>query len=163
MPIDVVGLIARIVALEKEGMAALSPAVVCDAVPHYFHAQEAYPYWNNRVSAVELEALDDADDYGEEIDRVVYEVTARLIIGHLTGGYTGERDAELYRYVPHMIRYFNDREDLKTTTTTTDLLGLIRCRVTSVTAFGVFQNSGVGVQQVGAEFVLSAEFIEDNQ
>lgn len=162
MPINVVELMARIVAIEKEGLAALTPTVVCDAVPFYFHAQESFPYWVNRISSVGLEGIEGDDDTGEEYDRTTYEVTARLVIGHLTGDYKGVSDERLQTYVPHMITYFNNRELLQSAAFPAALLNVDFARVTGAVAFGVFQNTGVGASQVGAEFTITTQFLELN-
>lgn len=158
MPPDIASMMNRYAQLEKEGMAALASPVTVDAVPFFFHQQEGCPYWINRMGNFELESTTD-EEWGEEIDAQVYLVTARLVIGHLTSGYKGENDANLQLYVPHMVEYFNEHENLRTTTTyTTSLDHLIRSRCTGGIAYGVFENKAIGIQQVGAEFNLRAEF-----
>ena len=157
MPVDVQSMMNRYAQLEIEGMAALSSPVTADAVPFFFHSQEGVPYWVNRMGTFELDRVE--DEWGEEVDTILVENTARLVIGHLTSGYKGENDANLQLYVPHMIEYFNEHENLRTTTTyTTSLDHLIRARCTGGIAYGVFENRTLGIQQVGAEFNLRAEF-----
>ena len=149
----------RIVALEIEGMAALPTPVTCDAVPYFFHQQEGIPYWINRLGNYTFANVGE-DEWGEEIDAIVYPVTARLVIGHITQGYKGENDGNLQVYVPHMVEWFNEHENLRTATTglTTSLDHLIRCRTEAGIAFGIFENRTTGVPQVGAEFTLEAYF-----
>jgi hypothetical protein len=157
MPVDTQSMMNRYAQLEKEGMATLATPVTCDAVPFFFHTQEGFPYWVNRMGTFELDRV--ADEWGEEIDTLIMETTARLVIGHLTADYKGIPDANLQLYVPHMIEYFNEHENLRTTTTYTSSLDhLIRSRCTGGIGFAVFDNRAVGVQQVGAEFTLRAEF-----
>lgn len=152
--IDLVALANRMVALEKEGLLALSTPVTCDAKPYWFHEQEAFPYWINRITDFTLDV--EADDWGEEIDTVPFVVQAGLIIGNRTSGYKGERDAELQLYVPHMMEWFNEHESLRSATApyTTDLDYLIRCRVTGGSAHVEFPTG-----QIGALFLLRAEFV----
>jgi hypothetical protein len=156
--IDLQGLMNRIVALEIEGMAALTTPVTCDAVPYFFHQQEGVPYWINRLGNYSFLA---ADEWGEEVDAFVYPVTARLVIGHISGGYKGENDSNLQLYVPQMVEWFNEHENLHTATTglTTSLDHLIRCRTEAGIAFGIFENRATGTPQVGAEFNLEAYFV----
>jgi len=157
MPVDLQSMMNRYARTEIEGMAALSSPVTCDAVPFYFHAQEGFPYWINRMGNFTLDV--EPDDWGEEMDTVVVETTARLVLGHLTADYKGINDANLQLWVAHMIEYFNEHENLRTTTTYTSSLDhLIRSRCTGGIGFGVFENKAVGVQQMGAEFNLRAEF-----
>jgi hypothetical protein len=159
MPVDVASMMNRYSTLAIEGMAALSTPVTADSVPFFFHQQEGFPYFIHRLGNFELETTAD-EEWGEEMDALVFNVTARLVIGHLTSDYKGLNDANLQLYVPHLIEWYNEHENLRTATSpyTSSLDYLIRSRCVGGIGYGVFDNRAVGVQQVGAEFNLRAEF-----
>lgn len=157
MSVDLQSMINRYAQLEIEGMLALAEPKTCDAFPYFLHQQETFPYWINRIGNFTLDT--EPDDWGEETDTIVVETTARLVTNHITAGYVGENDANMQLYVPHMIEYFNQHENLRTTAIyTTPLDHLIRSRCTGGIGFAVFENRALGVSQVGAEFNLRAEF-----
>jgi hypothetical protein len=159
MALDVQGVMNRVVALEKEALAALSPSVTCDAVPRFWHVQESFPFWTNRLSSIEVAA--GTTDYGEEFDSYTYNVSMRLIIGHITGSYTGEKDTSLQTYIPQVIQYFNERELLQSAAYPAAPDDLIRARMVSCTGYTQFVNNGSGSTQVGTEFTLRCEFAEE--
>ena len=159
MPFDLEDIMLRIVAIEKEGLHDLPNPVDSDAVPFYFHTQEGLPYWVNRLGTFAF-----VDQYGEELNNPTFEITARLVIGHRTSGYKGELDTVLQRYVPHMIRFFNARELLQSSEYPDAPDNVISCRVTGGIAFGVFRHASDGTtEQIGAEFTLRLEYIEENE
>ena len=155
MPIDVNAMLLRLTAIEKAGLLALSTPVTSDAVPRFFHTQEAFPYWTNRLSGFTTEAGE--DNYGEGIEVYTYDVTARCVLGHTTGGYNGEYEEALQVYFPHMVEYIDARELLQSVDYPAALLHIRRARVSGGTPFAIF--SGVlNVSQVGFEIVIRAEF-----
>lgn len=156
MTVNVEELMLRMVAQEKEAMAALSPAVIVDAVPLFVWAQEAFPYFTNRLGTITVAQDEDSEDF----DVYTYEVTLRLVIGHVTEGYKGETDTRLQRWIPHLIKFFNERELLQSAAYPLALDALTRARVASCTGFAVFANSIVGSQQVGTEITVRCEFEE---
>lgn len=147
-------LLARVVAAQKAWGAEAGVAV--DAVPFFFHTQEAFPYFTNRVSNVIV-----GDDGSEDFDRDTYTVTMRLVVGHLTGGYKGEIETRLYAWMPSVKTFFNEREWLQTPGAYAAAMNsLIRARVTGMSGLRVFDNAGVSVLQVACEFTLICEFDE---
>lgn len=155
MGINVVELMARMVAQEKAAMLALATPVTADAVPYFWHSQEAFPYFTNRVAPITVEQDEDSED----IDVYTYDIIARLVIGHVTSGYKGEPDANLQTYIPHLIEYLNERELLQTAAYPLALDNLTRARVTGSNGYAVFNNQAIGLPtQVGTEFTVRCEF-----
>lgn len=152
--LDYNNLLNRVAALQKEALLSLTPAVTADAVPYFIHTQETFPYFTNRIGG------DDIQYDSEEFDRDTLVVTMRLVVGHITSGYVGEPESNLYTYIPALKTYFNEREMLQSAAYTTAMTGLIRARVTAHLGFRVFQNAGISAQQVGTEFTLTCEFDE---
>lgn len=135
----------RIVASQKEIISG------CDAYPVYFWQQETFPYWTNRLGAITHEI----DSQLEHIFN--YTVTMRLVIGHLSEGYKGEREDELYTtYIPDTLAYFSQRIQLQNASYPTQMVDLDPrgVFVRLGTGLAIFDNTGIGVQQVGAEFTL---------
>lgn len=158
MALDYQALMARIVVNEKAALAALSPTVVADAVPRFWHTQESFPYFTNRLGSLSV------DFDSEDIDLVTQDVTMRLVIGHLTSGYVGENDDKLQLWLPQLHEYFNEREGLQSATYLTRLTNLTRARIVSGTGYIVFVNSPIGgVAQVGAELTIRCELDHDIQ
>lgn len=152
--LDYGNLLARIVAIEKESLAALSTPVTADAVPYFMHTQESFPYFTNRVSADDIQW--DSEDY----DSDVLQFTLRLVVGHITEGYSGVPESDLYTYIPQVKTYFNARENLQSAAYLARASGLIRARITAHLGFRVFQNAGISAQQVGTEFTLTCDLTE---
>ena len=152
MALDYQALMARIVVNEKAALAALSPTVVADAVPRFWHTQESFPYFTNRLGPLTV-------DYdSEDLDLVTQDVTMRLVIGHLTSGYAGENDDRLQLWLPQLHEYFNEREGLQSATYPIHMTNLTRARIVSSTGYTVFVNSATGgVSQVGAELTIRCE------
>lgn len=154
MPLNYTELLLRVAALEKEALAAMTPAVVADAVPYFLHTQEAFPYFTNRIGGDAIES--DSHDF----DRDEITVLMRLVIGHATEGYTGEPETKLYTYMPQIKEYINERELLQSAAYPTAMLSLIESRITGHNGFRVFQNVGLSATQVGTEFTLTCSFDE---
>lgn len=151
MAIDLESLFLRMAALEKEALASLS--VTADAVPYFFHQQEAYPYWTNRLGTIEV----DADS--EDLDLFRVEIIGRLLIGQVTDGIVrGENEARLQVYIPTVIQWINERELAQSATYPTALDNLVRVRVTDCRGYTEFAAGSTA--QVGTEFTFLAEFEE---
>lgn len=145
----------RLVSIEKEALAALSPAVTADAKPYMMHTQEAFPYLTNRVGNVGVEY--DSHD----IDVYEVELVARLVIGHITEGYQGETEGRLYAYLPALIEAINARELLQSVTFPVALNGLMEARVSSSTGLRIFETAGIQARQVGTEITVLCIFNDD--
>lgn len=159
--IDLTETLDRIVLIEKEALAALTPSVTADAVPRFFHVQESFPYWTNRI--VNQTVTSDS----EEMDDDNFTLIARLIIGHITSGYKGQPENNLYTYISQFKTYLNAREGLQTEQTSGPDLSdwqryLLRARVVSATGLRAFDNAGIQALQVGTEFNILCQFNEDN-
>lgn len=150
---DIQNALNRIVTMQIECMNDLS--VTADAKPYFYHVQETFPYWTNRVGDILI-----TDDGSEDFDRDTYNFIMRLVIGHVTEGYRGEPEARLYDYIPEIKVFFNAREWLESDTYTTAMNGLIRARISAISGFRIFQDAGLSANQVGTEFTLTALFDE---
>lgn len=148
---DLQSLFLRMAALEKEALASLT--VTADAVAFFFHQQERYPYFTNRLGQIEV----DADS--EELDLYQVEVIGRLIIGQVTDGIVrGENEARLQVYIPTVIQWVNERELAQSAAYPTALDNLVRVRVTACRGYTEFAAGSTA--QIGTEFTFVAEFEE---
>lgn len=159
MALDYAGILNRFVVLEEEGLlAASTPPATVDAKPYFWFAPERFPYFTNRISTWTL------DQNSEDVDVITQDFTVRLVIGHLTGGYTGERSDELNVWLPHMLEYFSEREWLQSATYPTKLANFTRARLVTGPGYTIFVNSTVGsVVQIGTEFTVRCEFDHEIQ
>lgn len=149
----------RLVALEKEAtLAAIGQTP--DAYPYFFVAAEKPPYWTNRL------ATNPITDDGSEVEDVLAPIfIARFVIGHVTSGVKGERETELYEVLPVAAKLINERELLQSTTYPTRPPDFFRARCFDGGGFRIFDNSGIGTQQYGAELQIRIdrdEFIEQD-
>lgn len=154
MAVNLDGAIDRIVELQIEALAALSPAVSADAKPYFYHTQESFPYFTNRVGQITFE------DNEEDFDEPTYAVIARLVIAHATADYTGFNEDKLKTWIPQYITFFHARPRLGTATVNTGLNSLIHARISGCTGFRIFQNAGISALQVGCEFTHLLQFVE---
>jgi hypothetical protein len=153
----------RIAAMEKQALADLTPSVPADAVPYFPYEQEAFPYFFNRLSGVEPKnSLSDQDeDSGEDIVVEYYNITIRLVIGHLGEGYRGERAKDLYEYIPAVLQFFREHSFLTSTAYPSELdyINPLDISIPNGTGLLVFQNAGIVNFQVGTEFTLRLPII----
>lgn len=152
--------LTRIIAIAKAALASMTPAVVADGVPYFYHSQEGYPYFTVRVSNMDSAGYGD-NAITQELDADVYTITLRLVIGHITEGYSGEPEDCLYDYIPVIKAYLNSRDQLQTAGYTTELRYLIDARCTGAAGYRVFQNAGIAALQVGTEFTIVCQFNEN--
>lgn len=150
--IDVAALVDRIIAIEQEAFAALVPARTVDAVNHFFHEQEVFPYLTHRLGAVTV------DGDSEEQDVYTVQIIARVVIGQLTAGYRGQPTDELYSYLPHLMDTLNRRVRLQSAAYPVAMPDLIEARVGSASGFGVF-GRGDGTGQVGSDITITCSLI----
>lgn len=156
MSIDIDAAMDRVVELEIEALNALSTAVPCDAKPYFFHWQEDFPYWTNRLGTMNYWRGEE----DEEFDYPEYTIVMRLVIAHLTQDYDGFNEDKLKMWIPHIITYFSQRRWLQTATTSAGLNSLVEARITGSTGFRVLQSVGLPGVQLGCEFNLRCRFVE---
>lgn len=137
----------RITALQKE----IIPG--CNAEKVYFYKQSGpFPYWTNRIGITTHEL----DSQEEHI--YTYTVTMRVIIGHLGESYDKALELSLYQtYIPQTFDYFAKRFQLQSVAYPAQMVDLDPrgVLITNCTGLAIFSDSGIGVQQVGAEFNLA--------
>lgn len=142
----------RIVALEKEAMLALATPVTVDASTLWRYVGEGFPYFKNRGERFGLGST------SEELDAYTLPMIARLVIGHVTAGYEGENDDNLDLYIPHIIKYVNERELLQSAAYPEAPDYLERAGIIDCTYYREFQDTGIGGVQIGTEFTISCKF-----
>jgi hypothetical protein len=141
-------LLARIVALEKEAMTSLS--VKADAVPYFFHTQEGFPYFINRIVSSPV-----GDDGSEDMDLNRPLIVMRLIVGHITEGYRGQPEGKLYAWGPAIKSYLQDRSNwLQSAAYPTRMDNLQSARITDMGGLRVFEDTADGTRTVGREFQM---------
>lgn len=144
-------LLERIVIVQQ---AAVASVTTSDAVPYFYHTQEDFPYFTNRIS-------DNAPDTDSPADLQTraYTVTMRLVVAHLTAGYVGENEALLYELIPLVETAFSSDQWLASDDGSVieelDAVGVQFSRSRGMT---VFSNAGIEAQQLGTEFTLRASF-----
>jgi hypothetical protein len=145
----------RAVAIEKEAMSTLSKTV--DAVPYFFHVQEAFPYFTNRVQGLPIDHADNNEYEQFPLPRVI----ARCVIGHITAGYKGDPDDVIYTYIPLLTSYFAKRKWFQSAAYPTRPDFLIYSEVVDAGGFQTFNNAGfANVIQVGFELTIACRFTE---
>jgi len=139
----------RLVIMQKEALVSINANV--DAVPFFPHSQEAFPYWVNWLRRGSPSSA------GEDIRMDGYSVMMRLVMGHITEDYSGELLTLAYEYIPAVVDFFATRPFLTNATDTTplDFIHPEGAEIVDFIGPHGFQNSGLGVTQVGVEFTLS--------
>jgi hypothetical protein len=158
MTISLLSLLDRVVKLQKAIplVNASAHSVTADAQPILFYTQGSFPYWVNRI-----EGPDPIEDDSEMLEYTTYDVIMRLVVDHLTAGVNGERELDLYAYIPIIKDYFAARRDLKDDTYTTELTGLNSADIRpGGTGLRIYQQSGIGAVQVGCEFRLRCVYTD---
>lgn len=144
----------QLVAIAIECMAGLSTPITAGGVPYYWHTENRFPYFTCRTGA------DTVEWDSEDFDRDIYLLILRLVVGHLTAEYHGQNEQDLDTWIPALKAYINARPLLQSASYTTAVTGLIRARITAITGFIPFPNSGLSATQVGAEFTVECLFDE---
>jgi hypothetical protein len=148
--------LTRLAAMEKEALtdAGYTP----DAVPYFFHTQENFPYFTNRVDEdTNTGATEGATEEWEAHDHTV---RARLVIAHLTEGVPGTPEGLLYVYMPLVTNFLVNHPLLQSAAypTAMDILSPRGMTVERPTGFRIFNNAGFKVYQVGCEWPLRLPF-----
>lgn len=156
MPTYETELLNRMVALELEAMASIN--VHADAKPYFFHWQDSFPYFTNRIATSPRN-----NDGSEDLDFNNPLVIVRLVVAHVTEGFKGEPEEKLYEWGPIVASYIERRSNWLQTSTppyTTRMDNLRESRVTDNGGFRMFQDSGIGAAQVGREIQVQCIFDE---
>ncbi len=152
-------LLDRTVAMQIEAMASIGKTV--DAKPHFWHVQEAFPYFTNRI--VDNPITDDGSQ-DEDLNQPV--LVMRFIIAHITAGYKGEKERNLYEWLPVIKTWFNEHQWLTSAAYPLRMDNLQQARIVNNGGIRAFENVGIPVVQVGAELQLACifpEYIEQYQ
>lgn len=153
MPTYETELLNRCVALELEAMASIG--VSADAKAWFFHVQESFPYFTNRIAANQI-----GDDGSQDEDVNNPLVIARLIVGHITEGYRGQPESKLYEWGPIVKTWINRRQWLTSAAYPLRMNDIRSARVIDAGGFRAFQDSGIGTIQVGREIQIQCIFDE---
>lgn len=150
-------LLLRAVAIEKAAFLTLTPPKVVDAVPRFFHVQEAFPYFTHRVSALPIDHSDNSETEQFPLARL----TIRGVMGHITAAYKGENESHIYTYIPLLTSYFANRKFFQSAAYPTRPDLLMYSEVVDGGGFRAFDNNGfAGTIQVGFEIVIACRFTE---
>lgn len=151
-------LLLRAVAIEKEAFLTLTPAKRIDAVPRFYHVQEATPYITNRVSAMPIDTSDGNENEQFPLPRL----TLRCVVGHITAAYKGENETHIYEWIPLLVDYFAERKWFQSAAYPAAPDYLILSEVVDGGGFRAFDNNGfAGTIQVGFEIVIACRFTEE--
>lgn len=150
-------LLDRCAALQIEAMASIS--VTADAKPYFFHQQETFPYFTNRINDIPITGYGTGEE-DENEDQNTVDIIMRLVIGHITSGFPGERESELYTYLPVVKSYFQQREMLQSVAYPTEMTNMFYVRVVNGGGLRAFENAGISTIQVGAEITLRCFCVE---
>lgn len=155
VPIDLNSALARVVAIGVEALEALG--VTAAGSPQFLQPMVTFPYFSARVVAHDLTVDENA---AEEMLLHEVQIGLRLIIGHLTEGYAGEPETQLYTYIPAVLTHLAERVWLRCDAYPNSLPNLIRADVTSAAGLRVFEHVGIRAQQVGTEFTIRCLFVQ---
>ena len=147
-------LLQRVTAMQIEALASIG--VIADAKPYFYHTQESFPYFTNRIADNSI-----GDDGSADIDLNNPVVIMRLVIAHLTSGYKGEPETRVYEYGPIVKTWFNDRQWLTSAAYPTRMDNLQLERVVNNGGLRAFENTGISAIQVGREIQLACIFYEN--
>jgi hypothetical protein len=146
--------LTRIAAMEKEALtdAGYTP----DAVPYFFHTQENFPYFTNRVDEdINTGATEGAT---QEWEVHGHTARARLVIAHINEGVPGTPEGLLYVYMPLVTNFFVNHPMLQSALYPTAMDFLEAITVERPTGLRIFNNAGFPVHQVGCEWPLRLPF-----
>lgn len=157
---DLDALMERLIEMEKESIDALVDNTP-DAVKYFPYEQEAFPYWNNRITVF------DRINLSQDIVIYAFDITARLVIGHLTEGYRSEIYEDAYDYIASVLDYFADRALMNSNTNDTPMED-VWCdddeygglEIIDMTGPAAFANAAIDTTQVAIEFVFRLPVID---
>lgn len=150
-------LMDRSCAIIKEAFLTLSPPKTVDAVPMFFHAQEAFPYFTHRVVGLPIDHSDGNENEQSPQPRLVI----RGVMGHITGAYKGENESNIYTWIPLLTRAFANRKWFQSAAHPTAPDLLMYSEVVDGGGFRAFDNTGfASVIQVGFEIAIACTFTE---
>lgn len=121
-----------------------------DAVAAAFYAQEATPFWVNRVDSVQQELE------SEQAVNVTFGITARLVVSYLTQDYELAAERMVAQLLPKILYYFSARRALMNTQTD-DPIRYLRPEGAIITDADVVygaQQTGIGAQQFAIDFTF---------
>lgn len=146
----------RIAAMQKQALADLTPSVAADAVAFFPWEQESFPYFANWWQGPEDKySIDDQDeDASEDIAVEWHVIVTRLVIAHLTAGYSGENQANAYDWDEAIRQYFRTHPFLTSDEypTALDFIDPLGIQMADCTGIRTFSNAGISAQQIGCEY-----------
>jgi len=154
---------ARLVAMSQESLDVLTGSKV-DAA-YWPYQQESFPYFTIRHGALTV----DFTKYAEDIEDNPEQLFLRLVIAHITEGYTGEKQTRAFSYYSAVRDYFRERLPSLTTAGTTygdytaepDYLDPdTGAYISAHTGLVIFTNSGLGSPQLAYEFTFNIPYLQ---
>lgn len=150
-------LLNRAVAIEKAAFLSLPTPRRIDAVPRFYHVQEATPYITNRITGLPIDHSDNSESEEFPQPRLIL----RCVVGHITGAYKGENEENVYEWIPLLVNYFANRKWFQSAAHPTAPDLLMYSEVVDGGGFRAFDNTGfASVIQVGFEITIACTFTE---
>lgn len=146
-------LIDRAVAMQIEAMASIS--VTVDAKPMFWHTQESFPYFTNRIAD---NPISDDGSQDEDLNQPI--LIMRFVVAHITAGYKGEKERNLYEWLPVIKTWFNEHMWLTSVAYPLRMNDLQSARIVNNGGIRAFENVGIPTVQVGSELQLACIFPE---
>lgn len=153
MPSHLEDVFLRLVDMEQQ---CISGSVAYDEP---LTVSETLPYWTNQLG-VGTYVLD-----GRQMLNRTYTIIARYIIDHQTANFQGAVVRQLYADLPTIEEYLVAHRMMTSTNYTTppSCLHPDGMSIVQTSGLTVFENSGIGVKQLGVAITLSIPFNVDFQ
>lgn len=149
---DIGAFMIRLLEMEKEAVADIKKV---DGVTYFPYEQEAFPYWTNQVAGLTPGYL------AQDIVQYPLRITGMLVLGHYTEGYKGEQLVKAYAYMAAVMSYFKDRPGMQSDAHPDSMDDIFTdFEIVDVVGPAAFQNSGIGVIQVGLKFFFGLPIID---
>jgi hypothetical protein len=148
----------RLSAMVKEAVASEYTDVDVRFWP--YQQEGPFPYFTKRLGGMTR----DPSERSEEIDLYTYTILLRMVVGHITEGYTGEIQDNTHVLIGLIEDYLRQHPMMSTDAGTfaedggPDYLQ-IQMILESHTGVVVFANSGIGAMEIGCEFTLRLPYL----
>lgn len=147
-------LLARLVAIELEAMAALLPNQETWTKPAWFWQSEGTPYWINRLATIG----DDPQTIGDEgnYDNVTAEMG--LIYGEVSAGFDYEVETAVNEILPGLTAFLRKRAWLTSASYPARMNYLSECHISLASNLTEFPPTPAGARRIGILFRAACQF-----
>lgn len=151
---DVNELLARLVAIELEAMAALLPDQAAWSKPAWFWQSEGTPYWINRVATIG----DDPQTIGDEGSQDSVTAEMGLIYGEVSAGFDYEVETAVNEVLPTLTAYLRKRLWLTSAAYPTRMNWLHGAYISLASNLTEFPPTPAGARRIGILFRAACQF-----